>query len=153
MRRDGSASVTHAGPGYDPQRASRGLQRWPWLRRSLDGEVMLTQSLAAPVVTCALSHWCRLEIRRADGIWRQAFYRGQPECPLVVDAPRPDLPTQTSLAFRPDPEVFGELSFDIDDLYMRGLGLLMELRELELHIHDERTKTPPLVMIGTGHLI
>ena len=153
LRRDGSAEVTHAGPGFDPQRAARGLQNWPWLRRSPDGEVILTQSLAAPVVTCALSHWCQIEIRRRDGVWRQAFYRGEPECPLTLDAPEPGLRTQTSVSFRPDPEIFGELGFDIDDLYMRGLGLLMELHMVELHIHDERTRVPPLVMTGTGHVI
>lgn len=153
LRRDGSATVTHVGPGYDPQRAARGLQRWPWLRRSQEGEVILTQSLAAPVVTCALSHWCQLEVRRTDGVWRQAFYRGEPERALAREPARPELRTQTSVSFRPDPLIFAALSFDIDDLYMRGLGLLMELQTIELHIHDERTGVPPLIMTGTGHAI
>ena len=48
LQRDGSAVVEHAGPGYDPTRAIRGCQRWPWLRRSPAGEVMLTRSFAAP---------------------------------------------------------------------------------------------------------
>ncbi|PRQ09875.1 hypothetical protein [Enhygromyxa salina] len=149
---DGSATITHGGPGFDPDRATRGLQRWPWLRRSTAGQVMLTQSLAAPVVTCALSHWCRIEICRADGVWHQAFYRGEAECPLTRDPPKPELPTRTRVWFRPDPEIFGDLSFCVDDLYMRGLGFLMELAQIELQIFDERSNAPPLIMYGTGGL-
>jgi hypothetical protein len=147
---DGSATITHAGPGFDPARASRGLQCWPWLRRSPEGEVMLTQSLAAPVVTCALSHWCRLEICRDNGVWRQAFYRGEAECALTREPVEVGTPTHTRVCFRPDPEIFGGLSFCIDDLYMRGLGFLMELAGIELRIEDERSKGGPLVMVGTG---
>jgi hypothetical protein len=150
LLRDGSGMVTYGGPGYVPERAARGLQRWPWLRRSPDGEVVLTQSLAAPVVTCALSHWCRLEIRRADGTWRQAFYRGEQECPLRRDSPDRLQSTHTRVHFRPDPRVFGNLGFSVDDLYMRGLGFSVELRGIELRIHDERTVAPPLLMVGLG---
>ncbi|KIG14966.1 DNA gyrase subunit B [Enhygromyxa salina] len=149
---DGSAMVTHTGPGFDPDRAARGLQRWPWLRRSAEGQVMLTQSLAAPVVTCALSHWCRIEITRDDGVWHQAFYRGEAECPLTRDPPKPGQQTRTRVCFRPDPEIFGELRFCVDDLYMRGLGFLMELAQIELRILDERNNAPPLIMYGTGGL-
>ncbi len=150
LLRDGSAMVTYGGPGFAPERASRGLQRWPWLRRSPDGEVVLTQSLAAPVVTCALSHWCRLELRRADGTWRQAFYRGEAECPLRREPPDRLQATQTRVHFRPDARVFGDLGFSADDLYMRGLGFSVELRGIELRIHDERTVAPALVMVGMG---
>ena len=150
LLRDGSAMVTYGGPGFAPERAARGLQRWPWLRRSPDGEVVLTQSLAAPVVTCALSHWCRLEIRRADGTWRQAFYRGEAECPLRREPPDRLQATQTRVHFRPDARVFGSLGFSVDDLYMRGLGFSVELCGIELRIHDERTVATPLVMVGMG---
>jgi hypothetical protein len=150
LLRDGSAVVTYGGPGYVPERAARGLQRWPWLRRSPDGEVVLTQSLAAPVVTCALSHWCRLEIRRADGTWRQAFYRGEQECPLRREPPDRLQAPHTRVHFRPDARVFGTLGFSVDDLYMRGLGFSVELRGIELRIHDERTVAAPLIMVGMG---
>jgi hypothetical protein len=150
LLRDGSGMVTYGGPGYVPERAARGLQRWPWLRRSPDGEVVLTQNLAAPVVTCALSHWCRLEIRRADGTWRQAFYRGEQECPLRREPPDRLQGTHTRVHFRPDARVFGPLGFSVDDLYMRGLGFSVELRGIELRIHDERTIASPLIMVGMG---
>lgn len=150
LLRDGSAVVEHAGPGFDPQRCVRGCQRWPWLRRSPEGEIMLTRTLAAPVVTCALSHWLRMEIRRGDGLWRAAFYRGRPECSLVRETSRRGGLTYTRISFRPDPEIFGALSFSIDDLYLRGLGLLLELPGVELSICDERTAVPPLVIVGTG---
>jgi DNA gyrase/topoisomerase IV subunit B len=134
---NGSAMVTHTGPGFDPNRATRG---------------MLTQSLAAPVVTCALSHWCHVEVCRADGVWHQAFYRGEAECPLTRDPPEAEQATRTRVCFRPDPEIFGALSFSVDDLYMRGLGFLLELGQIELRILDERSNAPPLIMYGTGGL-
>lgn len=147
---DGSAIVTHTGPGYSPTRASSGLQRWPWLRRSAEGEVFLTQNLAAPVVTCALSHWCRLEIRLEQQRWTQAFYRGEAECALQRQDTARSLSTWTRVHFRPDPTVFEAPSFDIDDLYMRALGLTDELAGVELRIIDERCDAPALVFTSTG---
>jgi DNA gyrase subunit B len=147
---DGSAMVTHGGPGYAPDRAARAMQRWPWLRRSPDGEVVLTRNLAAPIVTCALSHWCRLEIRRREGTYRQAFYRGEPEHAMTRSAPDKLQDTHTRVHFRPDPLLFGQLGFSVDDLYMRGLGFSVELQGIELRIHDERTVAAPLVMVGAG---
>jgi hypothetical protein len=147
---DGSASVTHGGPGFSPERAAGGLQRWPWLRRSLEGEIFLTQNLAAPVVTCALSHWCRLEVHRRDGLWRQAFYRGEPECALERKAANEDTATYTRVHFRPDPEIFADRGFDIDDLYMRTLGFLTELPMVEIRIRDQRGRGVSLTMLGTG---
>jgi hypothetical protein len=48
--------------------------------------------------------------------------------------------------------VFGELPFCIDDLYMRALGFLVELPNIEVRILDDRSKAPPLIMVGTGGL-
>ncbi len=143
-----SAMITHEGPGYAPARAAAGLQRWPWLRRSPEGQIILTQNLAAPVVTCALSHWCRLEVRLAQETWRQAFYRGEPECPLGCERVA-SARTFTRVHFRPDPQVFGAARFDVDDLYMRALGLMMELCGVELRIVDERYDVE-LTLTGTG---
>ncbi len=145
---DGSAMVTHEGPGYPAARASAGLQRWPWLRHSPEGEVLLTQSLAAPVVTCALSHWYRLEVCRARETWRQAFYRGEAECRLRHEHLTTDTP-HTRVHFRPDPSLFEHARFDIDDLYMRALGLMTELSGVELRIVDERCAVE-LTLVGTG---
>jgi hypothetical protein len=149
LREDGSATITHEGPGYPPARASAGLQRWPWLRRSPEGEIILTQNFAAPVVTCALSHWCRLEVCLARETWRQAFYRGEAECGLRREQVRSTL-TRTTVHFRPDPLVFPDPCFDIDDLYMRALGLMLELSGVELRIVDERYRVEPLVFTGAG---
>lgn len=149
LQSNNSAMVTHRGPGFSPHRAAAGLQRWPWLRRSPEGEIILTQNLAAPVVTCALSHWCRLEVQLADTIHRQAFYRGEAECALRREQVRSSV-THTRVHFRPDPLVFGERPFDIDDLYMRALGLSTELSGVELRIIDERHPSAPLLFIGIG---
>lgn len=149
LQKNGAAMITHHGPGFSPKRAAAGLQRWPWLRRSAEGEIVLTQNLAAPVVTCALSHWCRLEVRLAQEIWRQAFYRGEAESPLRRERVASST-TYTRVHFRPDPLVFGEPSFGIDDLYMRALGLMSELSGIELRVIDERYAIEPLVLFGLG---
>ncbi len=151
IHRDGSASVCHDGPGFEPQRASRGLQRWPWLRQTPEGELVLTRSMAAPVVTNALSHWCHFEVHLRSGIARQAFYRGRPLCPLRIgERLSADAPVQTRVHFRPDPALFKELEFDTDDLYMRGLGAILDLPWVRLTLHDERSGSPPLVIEGVS---
>jgi DNA gyrase subunit B len=149
LQTSGAAMITHRGPGYSPARAAAGLQRWPWLRRSPEGEIILTQNFAAPVVTCALSYWCRLEVQLADEVVRQAFYRGEAECPLRREPLRSSTP-YTRVHFRPDPQVFGDAQFDVDDLYMRALGFMTELAGIELRIIDERYAIEPLVFMGTG---
>jgi DNA gyrase subunit B len=150
IHRDGSASVRHDGPGFDPQRASRGLQRWPWLRTTSEGELVLTRAIAAPVVTNALSHWCRFEVSSSKGVFGQAFYRGKPQCPVQrVGTLAADAATQTLVRFKPDPIVFAGMEFDVDDLYMRGLGSLLELPGVRLTIVDERSKAEPLVIDGS----
>jgi len=149
VHRDGSASVRHDGPGYDPQRASRGMQRWPWLRTTCERELVLTKAVSAPVVTNALSHWCRFEVSTTRGVFSQAFYRGKPQCPIQrVGNLAADAPSQTLVRFRPDPDVFVGMSFELDDLYMRGLGSLLELPGVRLIIVDERSQSEPLVIDG-----
>lgn len=150
VHRDGSASVRHDGPGFDPQRASRGLQRWPWLRTTTERELVLTKAVAAPVVTNALSHWCRFEVATTCGVFGQAFYRGKPQCPVQRSGTlAADAATHTLVRFRPDPTVFAGMSFDVDDLYMRGLGSLLELPGIRLAIVDERSRAEPLVIDGS----
>lgn len=150
VHRDGSASVRHDGPGFDPQRASRGLQRWPWLRTTSEGELVLTKAVAAPVVTNALSHWCRFEISTAQGVFGQAFYRGKPQCAVQrIGTLAADAAAQTLVRFRPDPVVFAGMEFDVDDLYMRGLGSLLELPGVRLVIVDERSRSEALVIDGS----
>lgn len=150
VHRDGSASVRHEGPGFDVQRASRGLQRSPWLRTTAEGELILTKQVGSPVVTNALSHWCRFEVATREGVFGQAFYRGKPQCPVQrLGALAADLPSSTLVRFRPDPSVFESTSFDVDDLYMRGLGCLYELPALRLVLIDERSRAEPLVIDGS----
>lgn len=150
IHRDGSASVRHDGAGFDPQRASRGLQRWPWLRTTPERELVLTKAVAAPVVTNALSHWCRFEVATTRGVFSQAFYRGKPQCPVQRSGTlAADAPTHTLVRFRPDPTVFAGMSFDVDDLYMRGLGSLLDLPGIRLAIVDERSQAEPLMIDGS----
>jgi DNA gyrase subunit B len=157
VHRDGSASVRHelattrVGARRDAQGVSRGLQRTPWLQTTAEGELIVTKQIGSPVLTNALSHWCRFEVATREGVLGQAFYRGRPQCAVQrLGTLAADLPCTTLVRFRPDPEVFGEASFDIDDLYMRGLGCLYELPALRLVLIDERSRAEPLVIDGSS---
>jgi DNA gyrase subunit B len=111
---------------------------------------VLTKAIAAPVVTNALSHWCRFEISSSHGVFGQAFYRGKPQCPVQrIGTLAADAATQTLVRFRPDPGVFAGMEFEIDDLYMRGLGSLLELPGIRLSIVDERSRSEALVIDGS----
>lgn len=159
VHRDGSASVRHELAAIrcrdrsqrDAHGISRGLQRTPWLQTTAEGELIVTKQVGTPVLTNALSHWCRFEVATREGVLGQAFYRGRPQCPVRrLGSLAADLPCTTLVRFRPDPEVFGHASFDVDDLYMRGLGCLYELPTLRLVLIDERSRAEPLVIDGSS---
>jgi DNA gyrase subunit B/topoisomerase-4 subunit B len=76
-------------------------------------------------VTNALSEELIATVRRDGAEWRQAYRRGKPRTPVerVADARG----TGTTIRFRPDPEIFGELAFDSD--------LIRERLEISAYIH------------------
>ncbi len=91
--------------------------------------------IGAKAVT-ALSEWVQAEVRRNGKVYVQEYERGKAITPVkeIGAAQR----TGTQITFRPDPEVFGELTFDYERLSAR----LRELAYLNKGIHftltDER---------------
>lgn len=66
-------------------------------------------------VVNALSDRLTLEISRSHKLWRQSYVRGVPQGPLAKVGPIDK--TGTSVTFHPDPEIFGDLSFDPTRIY------------------------------------
>src|SRR5207237_146011 len=67
----------------------------------------------------ALSEWCEAEVRRDGRVYKMEFERGYKSSELQNLGPAPDGKTGTSITFKPDPEVFGELGFDYETLATR----------------------------------
>src|SRR5436190_9625196 len=67
----------------------------------------------------ALSEWCEAEVRRDGRVYKMEFERGYATSELQDLGPAPAGETGTTITFRPDPEVFGELTFNYDTLATR----------------------------------
>jgi DNA gyrase subunit B len=90
-------------------------------------------------VVNGLSEWLKVEIRRDGKTWYQEYRRGAPvtECKPMGVSDR----TGTKVTFRPDPEVFKnvtEVSFDVLSQRLRELSYLN--KGLTIGINDERTE-------------
>src|SRR5436190_14455143 len=63
----------------------------------------------------ALSEWCEAEVRRDGRVYQMEFQKGYAVSGLKDIGPAGTV-TGTSITFKPDPEIFGELTFDYDKL-------------------------------------
>ena len=81
----------------------------------------------------ALSEWSEAEVRRDGRVYKMEFERGYATSELQDLGPAPAGQTGTTITFKPDPEIFGELTFDYDTLADRfreiaylnkGLGII-----------------------------
>jgi len=70
-------------------------------------------------VVNALSEWTVVEVFRDGKHHRIAFSRGEVTEPLQVVGPVPKGKTGTRVTFKPDPEIFGNLTFDPSKLRAR----------------------------------
>jgi DNA gyrase subunit B len=89
-------------------------------------------------VVNALSEWLKVEVRRDGKTWYQEYRKGEPatECKAIGVSDR----AGTKVTFRPDPEVFKNVtavSFDILSQRLRELSYLN--RGLVITIKDERS--------------
>src|SRR3954451_6384784 len=64
----------------------------------------------------ALSEWCEVEVRRDGRVYQMEFERGYATTPLKDVGPAQPGQTGTTITFKPDPEVFGDLTFGYDKL-------------------------------------
>jgi DNA gyrase subunit B len=86
----------------------------------------------------ALSEWCEAEVRRGGRVYKMEFERGYATGPLVDLGPSPGGATGTTIAFKPDAEIFGAITFDYEKLATRFRQIAYLNRGLTIIISDER---------------
>jgi DNA gyrase subunit B len=86
----------------------------------------------------ALSEWCEAEVRRDGRVYKMEFERGYATGPLQDLGPAPDGKSGTTITFKPDPEMFGDLSFNYETLAIRFRQIAFLNRGLTITLADER---------------
>ncbi len=86
----------------------------------------------------ALSEWCEAEVRRGGRVFQMEFERGYATGPLKDLGPAPAGQTGTTITFKPDPELFGDLTFDYDTLAARFREIAYLNRGLAISLADAR---------------
>ncbi|MGL4422175.1 MAG: toprim domain-containing protein, partial [Gemmataceae bacterium] len=85
----------------------------------------------------ALSEWAEVEVRRNGRVYSMEFEQGYATGPLKELGPAPAGQTGTIIQFRPDPEIFGELTFNYDTLANRFREIAYLNRGLAIALADE----------------
>ena len=85
----------------------------------------------------ALSEWCEAEVRRDGRVYKMEFEKGYATGPLHDLGPSGGA-TGTTIAFKPDSEIFGPLTFDYDKLATRFRQIAYLNRGLTIVFSDER---------------
>jgi DNA gyrase subunit B len=89
-------------------------------------------------VVNALSEWLEVEIKQNGQVFQQRFERGKPAGPLLAVGKTKS--RGTKVTFKPDPEIFTEMTeFSYDVLSQRLRELAFLNRGLKITIRDERT--------------
>ena len=86
----------------------------------------------------ALSEWCEAEVRRDGRVYQMEFERGYATSPLKDVGPAPAGQSGTTITFKPDAEVFGDLTFVYDKLADRFRQIAYLNRGLAITVTDER---------------
>ncbi|MGF1464614.1 MAG: DNA topoisomerase (ATP-hydrolyzing) subunit B [Sandaracinaceae bacterium] len=83
----------------------------------------------------AVSEWLKMEIRREGKVWYQAYERGVPKAELrpIGDTDK----TGTRIDFKPDPEVFSNIEFNLDMLQTRLREIAFLNAGLTIHLRHE----------------
>ncbi len=87
-------------------------------------------------VVNALSEWLIAEVYRDGKIYRQTYKRGIPDGPLQIVGKTKK--RGTLVRFKPDPEIFGDLEFDLDIIQKRIKELSYLNPEIKFYLIDER---------------
>ncbi len=87
----------------------------------------------------ALSEWCEAEVRRDGRVYKMEFEKGFATSALQDIGPAPAGQTGTTITFKPDPEMFGELTFDYETLVDRFREIAYLCKGLAISLIDERT--------------
>ncbi len=87
----------------------------------------------------ALSEWCEAEVRRDGRVYKMEFEKGYATSALQDLGPAPAGQTGTTITFKPDPEMFGELTFDYETLQETFRVIAYLCKGLAIALIDERT--------------
>ncbi|MBT9134995.1 MAG: DNA gyrase subunit B [Firmicutes bacterium] len=88
-------------------------------------------------VVNALSEWLVLEIRREGGVYEQSYSRGVPQSELVRKGPSDQ--TGTFVRFKPDTEIFEDITFSHETLSLRLREIAFLMHGLRINFIDERS--------------
>jgi DNA gyrase subunit B len=84
-----------------------------------------------------LSEICEVEVRRQGTIHRQAYSRGKPQGPVEKIGETKE--TGTTTRFKPDPEMFGDITFEYPLLHRRLQELAFLNKGVRIHFKDDRS--------------
>ena len=87
-------------------------------------------------VVNALSEWLTVEVRRDGSTWTQRFARGLKQVDLQKGEETED--SGTTVHFKPDPEIFTDLSYNFDTLASRLREMAYLNRGVRIVLRDER---------------
>jgi DNA gyrase subunit B len=91
--------------------------------------------MGAKAVT-ALSEWCEAQVQRNGRVYLQEYERGYAVTPVRDSGPSKR--TGTRIKFKPDPDIFADVTFDHDTLETRLRELAFLNKGLTISLHDER---------------
>ncbi|HZT79557.1 MAG TPA: DNA gyrase subunit B, partial [Gemmataceae bacterium] len=94
--------------------------------------------MGAKAVT-ALSEWVEAEVRRNGRVYVQEYERGKAVTPVKEIGVAKDARTGTKVRFKPDPEIFHDVTFDYDRLESRLRELAFLNKGLSIKLSDEAT--------------
>src|SRR6185312_3222627 len=86
----------------------------------------------------ALSEWAEAEVRRDGRVYKMEFERGYASSELQDLGLAPPAQTGTSITFKPDPEMFGDIAFSYETLIDRFREIAYLNKGLAIALTDER---------------
>jgi DNA gyrase subunit B len=98
----------------------------------------------------ALSEWCEAEVRRDGRVYKMEFERGYASSTLQDLGPAQKGQTGTTITFKPDAEMFGDLTFVYEKLASRFQQIAFLNRGLRITLRDERNGRAETFVSETG---
>ena len=89
-------------------------------------------------VVCALSNYMRTEVCRDGGRYYQEYAKGKVKTPVKKEGTCKQ--TGTSVTFEPDPEIFGEIKFDLKRILKHLRQQAYLTKGVRITVKDEREK-------------
>lgn len=89
-------------------------------------------------VVCALSKWMRAEVCRGGNLYFQEYEKGKVKTPVKIAGKCKQ--TGTTQTFEPDPEIFGEIKFDLKRIMTHLRQQAYLTKGVRITIVDEREK-------------